>query len=70
MHSMGRKNKQKESVSDLSPASRQDVLVLTGMDCTVLIKDVRGIWASVAVAEIIADVVEIVHASASARSHQ
>ena len=61
--------KKKESVSGLSPASRQDVLVLTGMDFTVLIKDVRGIWASVAVAEIIADVVEIVHASASARSH-
>ena len=44
--------------------------MLTGMDGTILIKDVRGIWASVAVAEIIADVVDIVHASASARSHQ
>ena len=59
-----------ESVSGLSPASRQDILVLTGMSSTILIKDVRGIWASVAVAEIITDVVEVVHASASARSHQ
>ena len=65
----GEKEK-KESVSGLSPASRQDILVFTGMDGTILIKDVRGTWASVAVAEIISDVVELVHASASARSHQ
>ena len=37
---------------------------------TILIKDTRGIWASVAIAEIIADVVGVVCASVSARSHQ
>lgn len=40
------------------------------MSAAILIKDKRGIWASVAIAEIIADVVEVVRASASARSRQ
>ena len=54
----------------MSPASRQDTLAAHGMWVTILIKDTRGIWASVAVAEIISDVVEAVCASASARSRQ
>ena len=54
----------------MSPASLQDTLAVHNMLITVVIKDPRGIWASVAVAEIISDVVEVVCASASARSRQ
>ena len=54
----------------MSPASRQDTLAVHNMHITVVIKDQRSIWASVAIAEIIADVVEVVCASASARSRQ
>ena len=57
-------------MSGVSPASRQDSLAVHKMSVAILIKDKRGIWASVAIAEIIADVCEIVLASASARSHQ
>ena len=54
----------------MSPASLQDTFAVHNMLITVLIKDPRGIWASVAVAEIISDVVEVVCAPASARSRQ
>ena len=54
----------------MSPASRQDTLAVHQMHVAILIKDFRGIWASVAVDEIISDVVEVVCASASARSRQ
>ena len=54
----------------MSPASRQDTFAVHNMCIAVLIKDQRGIWASVAIAEIIADVVEVVCTSASARSRQ
>ena len=59
-----------EPQSVVSPASLQDTLAVHNMRITVVIKDPRGIWASVAVAEIISDVVEVVCASASARSRQ
>ena len=59
-----------EPQSVVSPASRQDTFAVHNMCIAVLIKDPRGIWASVAVAEIISDVVEVVCASASARSRQ
>ena len=65
-----RKWEPQESVSVLSPVSSQDTLVAHRMWIAILIKDTRGIWASAAIAEIIADVVEVVRASASARSHQ
>ena len=54
----------------MSPASRQDTLAVHNMCIAVLIKEPRGIWASVAVAEIISDVVEVVCAAASARTCQ
>ena len=59
-----------EPQSVVSPASRQDTLAVHIMCIAVLIKELRGVWASVAVAEIISDVVEVVCASASARSRQ